>query len=56
MAELPQEFIKRIYKDGYNKAIDDCLKIITVCCWKNAEMIEELVEKLKEGVSDETDG
>lgn len=35
------------YKNGYNKAIDDCLKIITVCCWKNTEMIEELVEKLK---------
>ena len=33
--------------------IDDCLNIIENCCWKDSEMLVELVKELKGGGSGE---
>ena len=35
---------KTNFSDGYNRAIDDCLNIIENCCWKDSEMLVELVK------------
>ena len=37
---------KTKFSDGYNRAIDDCLNIIENCCWKDSEMLVELVKEL----------
>lgn len=42
---------KNNFSDGYNKGIDDCLNIIENCCWKDSEMLVELVKELKGGGS-----
>lgn len=44
---------KTNFSDGYNKGIDDCLNIIENCCWKDSEMLVELVKELKGGGSSE---
>lgn len=44
---------KTNFSDGYNKGIDDCLNIIENCCWKDSEMLVELVKELKGGGSGE---
>lgn len=44
---------KSNFSDGYNKGIDDCLNIIENCCWKDSEMLVELVKELKGGGSGE---
>lgn len=44
---------KTSFSDSYNKAIDDCLNIIENCCWKDSEMLVELVKELKGGGSSE---
>ena len=40
---------KTNFSDGYNRAIDDCLNIIENCCWKDSEMLVELVKELNGG-------
>ena len=40
---------KTNFSDGYNRGIDDCLNIIENCCWKDSEMLVELVKELKGG-------
>lgn len=42
---------KTNFSDGYNRGIDDCLNIIENCCWKDSEMLVELVKELKGGGS-----
>ena len=44
---------KTDFGDVYNKGIDDCLNIIENCCWKDSEMLVELVKELKGGGSGE---
>lgn len=44
---------KTNFSGGYNKGIDDCLNIIENCCWKDSEMLVELVKELKGGGSSE---
>ena len=44
---------KTNFSDGYNRAIDDCLNIIENCCWKDSEMLVELVKELNGGDSSE---
>lgn len=44
---------KTNFSDGYNKGIDDCLNTIENCCWKDSEMLVELVKELKGGGSGE---
>ncbi len=44
---------KTNFSGGYNKGIDDCLNIIENCCWKDSDMLVELVKELKGGGSSE---
>lgn len=37
------------YKDGYNKAIDECIRIIEETPWKDADMLVESIMELKGG-------
>lgn len=45
---IPNEIIIREKIISYEMAIDDCLKIINECSWKDAEMLSELIAELKE--------
>ena len=38
-----------IYSKGYNKAIDECIKIIEETVWKDTDMLVESIRELKGG-------
>ena len=42
-----------MYRRVIDMSIDDCLNIIENCCWKDSEMLVELVKELKGGDSGE---
>lgn len=37
------------YTKGYNKAIDECLKMIEETVWRDTDMLVENIRQLKEG-------
>lgn len=36
-------------KDIRTNAIDECIRITNECCWKDAKMLVELFDRMKEG-------